>query len=265
MLEFIDKLRLRENSKRALWLNIGVMAALSFLILLLFFYVYLPVTTHHGDTITVPDLTNMKVDELEAFLEDKELRFIVDDSNYVEGKAPLAVLAQDPQPGAKVKINRRIHLTINSTTPPLEKLPDVIDISMKQVVQMLQTAGFKVGQQKYVPDMAANVVIRIGNQGKFYTHDEIRKGIMLAKGSTIDLEIGDGMGKDSFELPDVMHKSLDEALFILQGAGLVVNVTYDGNSTEREGSVIKQQPAYSAGRMVKTGTVIEITVAGDKN
>ena len=264
MLDLIDKFRLRENTKRALWLNIAAIIGISFMILLLFFYVYLPVTTHHGDTITVPDLTNMKVSELEDFLEDKELRFIVDDSNYVEGKAPLSVLVQDPIAGSKVKINRRIHLTINSTTPPLEKLPDVIDISMKQVVQMLQSAGFKIGTQKYVPDLAANVVIKISHQGKFYNQDELRKGIILAKGSVIDLEIGDGMGKDSFELPNVVGKSLDEAEIILVGSGLSVNRNYESTATEASGTVIRQKPEFAVGKMVKTGTVIDVWVAGEK-
>jgi beta-lactam-binding protein with PASTA domain len=264
MFELLDKLQLRENTKRALWLNIILIIAISFIILLLFFYVYLPVTTHHGDTITVPDLSNMKVSELEEFLSDKELRFIVDDSNYVEGKAPLSVLAQDPVAGSKVKINRRIHLTINSTTPPLEKLPDVTDISMKQVVQMLQSAGFKIGTQKYVPDLAANVVTRISHKDKFYTHDELRKGVILPKGSVIDLEIGDGMGKDSFEIPNVVNKPIDEAEGILIGSGLVVNRNYDNTATQATGIVIRQKPEYVEGKMVKTGTVIDIWIAGEK-
>lgn len=263
MLELIDKLRLRENSKKALWLNIGLIAVLSFLILLLFFYVYLPVTTHHGDTITVPDLTGMKINELEEFLEDKELRFIVDDSNYVEGKAPLSVLVQDPLAGSKVKVNRRIHITINSTTPPLEKIPEVIDISMKQVTKMLLSLGFKIGQQKYVPDMAANVVIKIGNKGNYYNKEDLRRGILLPRGSLIDFEIGDGMGKDSFDMPNVLGKTLEEAEVILRGSGLGVNIQYDSQSTQPEGTVTKQKPS-AAGQIVKIGTMVDIWVAGSK-
>ncbi len=262
MLDLIDKLRLRENSKRALWLNMGLIGLFSVLILLLFFYVYLPVTTHHGDTITVPDLTGMKIAELEEFLDDKELRYIVDDSNYVEGKVPLSVLVQDPVAGSKVKVNRRIHLTINSMTPPLEKIPEVIDVSMKQVTKMLQGAGFKIGEQKYVEDMAANVVIRIGHKGKYYTKEDVRRGILLPRGSVIDFEIGDGLGKDSFEMPNVVGKSMEEAEVILRGSGLSVNINQETQSTQPAGTVIKQRPE-AQGQSVKIGMVVDIWVAGN--
>jgi beta-lactam-binding protein with PASTA domain len=263
MLELIDKLRLRENSKKALWLNIGLIAAISMFILLLFFYIYLPVTTHHGDTITVPDLSNMKVSELEAFLDDKELRFIVDDSSYEKDKAPLSVLKQDPIAGSKVKINRRIHLTINSSTPPLEKIPDVIDISLKQAVQMLESAGFKVGEnKKYVPDVAKDVIIRVSCEGRYFTHDELKKGTLLAKGSVIEVEIGDGLGNNSFKMPNVVGMTVENAEGILSGSNLTVNIEYDNTATEPAGTVIRQKPDNIS--MVKPGTVVDIWVAGEK-
>ena len=41
------------------------------LLVLGFFYVYLPMSTHHGETITVPKVTGMNVADLENYLEER--------------------------------------------------------------------------------------------------------------------------------------------------------------------------------------------------
>jgi len=263
MWEFLDKFGLRENTRKALIMNLLLIGFAGFLLLSLFFYVYLPVTTNHGDTITVPDLTGMKVGELEAFLNEKDLRFVVDDSSYKEGVPPQTVLSQDPLPFSKVKINRRIHITVNSSTPPLERVPEIIDSSIKQAIQMLEGVGFKIGQTKFVPDVAANAIIRVSHKGKFLSREEIRNGIMLPKGSVIDVEVGDGMGQDAFDLPNVVGKTAEEAEITLKGSGLGVSIQYESGSGQTAGSVIRQKPAYYAGKTIKIGEVVEIWVAKD--
>lgn len=43
------------------------MGTVAFLLVILFFYVYLPIVTRHGETITVPDLEGMQLAQVEDF------------------------------------------------------------------------------------------------------------------------------------------------------------------------------------------------------
>src|SRR6478735_2140771 len=73
---------------------------------IVYFYIYLPNATNHGEEIVVPDLQGVKVEDLEKFLKDHRLRFSVNDSAYSDTMPPLSVLRQFPVAGAKVKENR---------------------------------------------------------------------------------------------------------------------------------------------------------------
>lgn len=259
----IKKINLREDSKRGLFINLGIIAALGFFAVFTFFYIYLPLTTHHGETITVPNLEGMQMAQVEEFLEDRDLRFIVADSGYNPKFPPLSVLEQDPPQNARVKVNRRIHLTINSVMPPMESVPNIIDNSLRQADLRLESYGFKRGTVKYVADKAANAVISIFYKGKPISKEDLAKGFMLPKGSRIDLEVGDGMGDTSFEMLNLAGKSYEEAELILRGIGLSIgSVVYEKDDSKPLGTVLRQRPAYTPGRMVKTGEVVDLWVSG---
>ena len=90
--------------------HMALIAACGLLLVLGFFYVYLPITTHHGETITVPKVTGMNLADLEQYLDERNLQYFVDDSSYSAGTRPFTVLTQDPAPGEKVKEDRKIYL-----------------------------------------------------------------------------------------------------------------------------------------------------------
>ncbi|HNI15217.1 MAG TPA: PASTA domain-containing protein, partial [Cyclobacteriaceae bacterium] len=101
-----------------------------FIIMILYFYVYLPQVTNHGETITVPNVVGMNYSELEDFLGNLDLRYEVGDSTYSGNYPPLTVLKQYPPAGAKVKENRMIDITLNQLMPPNVPVPNLIDGSL---------------------------------------------------------------------------------------------------------------------------------------
>jgi len=256
------KANFTEDSRKALWLNLAAMMGIGLLFVMLFFYLYLPVTTHHGETITVPDLEGMQLSQIPTFLDDRDLRYYVSDSTYDHRYPALTVLKQDPAKGAKVKVNRRIHITVNATMPPMEKLPNIIDNSMKQASQILESYGFKIGKISYVPDIAANAVIKVFINNKEIMEKQLQEGFMLAKGSKIDLQVGDGMGKNDITMPDLAGMSEEEAEVYLRGIGLGIGaIIYEENATKEMGTVLRQKPTVNA--KIKVGTIVDIWVAGE--
>ena len=141
-----------------LMIMIGGISSIVFFI----FYIYFPFKTNHGDTITVPNLIGMELNEIDEFLSDRDLRYeILDDSSYSSEYPPYTILQQNPSENEKVKENRKIYLTLNSSIPPKIKMPKIINGSVKNAQLILRSYDLKLGDITYVPDMARNAVLKI--------------------------------------------------------------------------------------------------------
>jgi len=227
----------------------------SFLILILFFfYFYLPSITNHGETITVPDLEGMPMEELNDFLVKRKLRYEVSDSSYSAKYSPLTVLLQFPKAGSKVKENRKIYLTVNSFIPPTTKMPDLIDRSLRNAELELSSYELNRGRIILKPSPFENAVLE-----QRYNGESIDSGTKIPKGSVIDLVVGDGFGTRRFELPSFLGMPIDEVIISIKGMDLRVgSVINEGGSDQDEGFVYKQIPIE--GKIVKVGEAIDLWI-----
>jgi beta-lactam-binding protein with PASTA domain len=247
---------IKTSSLKDVLIHVGIMLSLLAIIVLSFFFIYLPATTNHGESITVPDLSGMKVEAVKEFLESRDLRYEINDSTFISNKPPSIVLTQYPRSGEKVKENRKIYITITTNNPPNVEMPKLVDISLKSAQMLLQSYELQEGSIKYVPNLAQNLVLKQEWNGK-----EIAPGTKLPKGSKIDLTVGDGVGKDDFSLQNVVGMSLEEAKVVIEGSSLVIgSILYDANSSEPTGTVIKQNP--SADSNIRVGEVVDLWVSG---
>ena len=98
-----------------------------------------------------------------------------------------------------MKENRKIYLTINSKVPPKIKMPNIINGSVKNAQLILKSYDLKLGEINYVPDLAMNAVIKMYLNG-----DSLSANEPVDKGSTIDLDVGDGFGNQIFNAPDLI-------------------------------------------------------------
>lgn len=253
------------RSWKGLLVHLGIMLGLIIIATLLFFNFYLPSTTNHGETVTVPDLEGLHVDEINEFLTKRSLKYeVVTDSGFTREYQPLTVLTQYPLPGAKVKENRKIFLTLNAINPPQVKMPRLIDGSIKNAALLLESYGLEIGKIKYVPDLAQNAVLE-----QTYEGEPIEAGTFIAKGSKIDLLVGDGLGNTTLEVPELNGLVLDEAEVVIIGSGLKVgNILFrDPSLADRDPKdpmqqsedrlvIVKQSPA--PGRQIRIGEEIDI-------
>lgn len=224
-------------------------------LLLLFFFGYLPWTTHHGETIAVPKVTGMTVGKVGDFLEERSLRFVVQDSTYDPDQPPLTILQQDPAPGARVKENRKIYLTVSMRTAPLVPMPKLLDLSLKTATITLQNLGMKLGEVSTVPDLQQNAVLK-----QLVNGQPVKPGARVPKNSRIDLVVGDGQGNNEFTLDNVVGQPYDEVKILLQGQGLQIgSVIYQGGGGTA-GTVQRQRP--TAGTQVRTGQLVDLWVNG---
>lgn len=199
-------------------MHFGVLLGSTLLIVIIVFYVWLPVTTNHGETITVPDIKGMTVSELDEFLSKRSLRYeATADSSYSPDHPPLAVLRQVPAPNTKVKENRKIYVTLNADSPPKVRMPKVEDLSLKSAMMVLKSYDLKLGAVKYVPDVFFGVVHESRMNGR-----AVLEGERIEKGSYIDLIVGDGYGNTVFQSPRLIGLEQEEAEIAIIGSGLKI-------------------------------------------
>jgi beta-lactam-binding protein with PASTA domain len=221
------------------------------MIMILYFYVYLPQITNHDETITVPNAVGKNFSELEDFLGKRDLRYEVSDSTYSGSHPPLTVLKQYPAAGAKVKENRVIYVSLNRITPPTVGMPDLIDISLINADAILKSNELKRGRIELVRGP-----FQIVTGMKFKGHP-IEKGDRVPKGSVIDLVVMDG-GNRSFETPDLLGKEWDEAKAEVLGSNLNIEIETVGDTTGVISVVLKQMPEYPQNILV--GDIVKIWI-----
>jgi beta-lactam-binding protein with PASTA domain len=133
-------------------------------------------------------------------------------------------------------------------------MPNLVEGSLKNAEAVLKSYELVRGKVLWQPDPAFNAVLEQRYEGKV-----VDAGKLIPKGSVIDLVIGDGRGKVTWRLDDLRGNNLNDTKIYLLGAGLELgDVTYDIDSMDRSGVVIKQIPA--PGRTVRMGQQVDIWI-----
>lgn len=246
------------SSKTDILTHIGIILALFLVFFFSFFFIYLPWSTNHGQSITVPDLKGMTLAEMEKALDDRDLDFEVSDCTFVAGAKPLSILSQYPKSGSSVKEGRKIYLTIVTAEAPMVKVPDVIGRSTSSAKNQLLSAQLVAGQSEIIPALEENTVLKIKFNG-----EEIKPGTLIPKGSTVVFVVGDGLGNQMVEVPNLVGMAADEAEILVSGQNLVLSKRYVGTVDGYEdGTIVKQRPS-SEGNKIHIGDVIDVEIAGN--
>lgn len=144
--EFIGKFK-----SKMLWGNLFAMA-LIIVGLAVGFRFAVDIYTHHGEAVTIPNLTHQKFENAEEVLSQLGLNIVVSDTGYIKTLPPGCILEQYPAPGERVKPGRTVFVTINATQTPTISLPDVIDnCSLREAMAKLTAMGFKLNPPQFIP------------------------------------------------------------------------------------------------------------------
>ncbi len=251
---------LTSNTLGAVLLHAGIAISIIFLILIVYFYMFLPNTTNHGQVVQVPDLLGKNIYQVEQDLTPLLLRFEVGDSSYSPDQLPLTVFAQVPKAGHYVKENRKIYLTVNRRSPPTLPLPNLFGEggagSLENAEAVLKSAELVRGRIIYKRSPNYHLIMELRWNGRIVT-----PGTRVPKGSTIDLVVGDGAGPRDFVISNFLGMPYENVLLRLGNLSLhlgSVQIPEDVDTTGIVSYVIKQVP--EPGDSVSIGDPIDLWI-----
>jgi beta-lactam-binding protein with PASTA domain len=169
------------------------LAFLTIAVLGYLFMHWLTFTTDHGNEIMVPNLSKLTEEQVEEKLDNLDLNYVLLDSvDYKSDFPQYSVVQQDPLPGEKVKVGRKVYIKINSSGFSSVKVPDLIEKTYREASPTLKALGLEEGTITYVPNLGKDMVLEMRYKGR-----NIKAGDKVLKSSKIDLVLGDG--KMSYE------------------------------------------------------------------
>jgi len=215
--------------------------------------------TRHGVEILVPNLIGINIHEIGQLASSENLEFVVIDSVYQDGFEKGAVVLQDPPARAMVKKGRKVYLTIMSSQPEMVSMPNLVDLSLRQALGLLKTAGLKVGKLEYVDNFAKNAVLDQQFEDAFIT-----PGTKLEKGSFIKMTMGKGLDTEKIPIPFLIGKTEDEAYDLLNNASLNVGaINYFDEKDKIHSRVYLQSPSPRADTSLVFGSSIDLWLRSD--
>jgi serine/threonine-protein kinase len=199
-----------------------------------------------GETVKVPNVVDMDVDEATALLQRKGFEVEVDrrPSNKREGR----VLSQDPPGNEQADDGSTVTLVV-SGGPRQTTVPQIVDVPQDEAEALLEDAGLEVGD--VTPGASDDI-----DPGNVITSDP-EPGTEVDRGSSVDLVISSG--PSALPVPDVRGRTVEDATDILENAGFGVDVVEAPSDTVPEGNVIAQEPAQNT--EAEPGDVVTISVS----
>lgn len=219
--------------------------------------------TRHNSSRPIPNFKGLTIEEAKELGDDYNFRVTIIDSVYNQDQKPGTVVDQEPKTGFRVKKNRRIFLIMNAFNPEKIEMPNVVGVSLRQAIAILESNGLTVGHLKYVPDIATNNVLNQRFKGK-----DIKPGSEIIKGSHIDMILGRSGSYEPTYVPDLKGLTLRMAeksisVAYLNLGAVLFDKTVVSAADSLEAVVVKQKPEVGNGS-VSMGILVDIWLSVKK-
>lgn len=218
---------------RRLYILLGSLVTFGIVMALVLDFLIMPSYTNYNEGITVPDVTQISLDEASTLLNNYGLRHEVLDRRSHSAYPADYIIDQSPSPQQIVKPNRKIYLTVNTAITPQTVVPDVVNMSLRNAEIQLENHGLEVGTKSYESSRFRNTILR----------QSVAAGDSVARGTVVNLAVSDGLGSRIVEVPDIVGMRLSEAQQNIMKAGLRVGeVRFQPNREYTPNTVISFSP-----------------------
>jgi len=229
-------------------------------------FLWLKCYTHHGQSVQVQDYTNMTVRDATAKARSRSFRIQVIDSIWKDGMEPNIVLEQNPKPFSRVKEKRTIYLTVTKNTAEEVLLPTLVgNYDYFQYQRKLSNKGIYAAIKERVFDnkYADNTILHLYYKGEKITESDLKNGIRVPKGSTLEFVITE-RGGGTVVVPDFICQQLSAAEFLISTLELNIgNIKPDRTVTDQASAFVYNQKP-EPGEKIRVGEQIDLYISQDK-
>jgi beta-lactam-binding protein with PASTA domain len=223
---------------------------------------YLHISTHHGEKITVPDFTGMNSKDAIVQIEKLDLEYEIRDSVYRPDLPIGTVISQNPLPTnfshLYTKSGRTVSLRVSKNTD-LTEMPNLINKQIKFAEGILTDRKLKYIIKYKATSEANGAVLEQLFRGK-----KINGGAKIPIGSRITLIVGQNDVGEPILTPNLVGLSYSESLDKLRSLGVPFSIYCNDCFTLEDSlaaKVIIQSPEFiPASGSIPKSTPFTITI-----
>ena len=142
---------------------------------------------------------------------------------YTDDETKGTVVDKDHDAEKVVKPGRTIYLVMNANEAKMLDMPQLVNLSKRQAISVLDIIGIKVKEMRYRPDPCVDCVV-----AQLYEERPIAAETRIRRGEFITLVLGSGMNGERVQVPDVQGLGLAELKAVLNMASLNLGVVAAG-------------------------------------
>lgn len=197
-------------------------------------FLIMPLIVRHGDIVTVPDVTEMKLEDAKKMLRSMKLNPYIELYDFDPTVPENYIFKQEPIPGTESKFSRRVKLWVSKGQKKIP-IPYLAGLPFVQAENILQRFELKTAKIESVESdsLPPGRVIRT----------EPNSNTLVTKHTGINIIISKGSGKEGFPMPSLFGRNISEVEKPLKEMGLVIgNIKYIQSEDGEEGEIILQSP-----------------------
>ena len=218
-------------------------------------------TTDFGESIEVPSFYKIHMDDLDEFVKDKDLKYEIIDSVYLDDWPKGTVCWQYPRPtdssGMGIKSGRTIELSVVPLNPKMICMTNVVDMSKRMGETTLNSLGIRT-KVSYKPNPAGSGFI----MEQLYNNSPIDSGVFIPKGSRVELVVAKGKTGDATPLPSVVGLTIKEAQQRFSSLALTIGPPQCDNCISEDqimdAVITRQSPVGGESVQVASGTTVTV-------
>lgn len=239
---------------KTFFINLGIIFGFT-LVLIFIIAKSLDSYTGRGEYILVPPLQAMNGDSLVLNSDENFLQYVIIDSIFDSKSIPGTVSQQYPTVGAKVKKGRKIYLTIITKGREYIPMPNLVDLSIRRAIDVINQSRLTVNQLIFVENFARNAVL-----AQLIRQDTIAADSMVLIGTPINLVVGNGHNSGGVFIPLLIGKTAEEAKELILKSSLNFGGADTSGSSRTDLKVYGQFPAYNSKAAVFLGDAMYISL-----
>ena len=232
-------------------ISIGVFAAGSLILFLIFDLAVMPLMVKGGAETMVPDVINLSQQAAEARLKDTGLEFVIGDEEFDSERPKGTVINQRPEGGAVIKKGRHVMLTISKGSASAT-VPYLTGYSLREARFILEKEGLQPGSIHWLTDLEKPDGVILS------TAPEV--GTVMKLNAEVLLVVNRVESQQLIPVPDFTGMDLDQARITAEENFLLIGeLGFESHDNLLPETVVSQ--SYAPGTGVQKWTVVDLTIS----